>query len=193
MTIPKKKGDAIVVDRDEPPREIFMEVLAKLKGVVCSEGSVTAGNASSVNDGACARFVADEAMAACQGLTPCASAVGMVATGVPPRTKGIGPTPATKEVLELKGLTLEKIDIVELNEAIAARGPAGLRLSSLDDDDPRLNPNGGAISLGHPLGASGARLADGDGEPAAAHRRPRRATHDVHRREPRDRNHLGGL
>jgi 3-oxoadipyl-CoA thiolase len=159
VTIPQKKGDAIVVSKDEHPRETSMESLARLKGVVRPDGTVTAGNASGVNDGACALLLADEATAAKQGLTPKARVVGMATAGVPPRVMGIGPAPATQKVLALTGLTLAQMDVIELNEAFAAQGLAVLRLLGLQDDDPRVNPNGGAIALGHPLGASGARLA----------------------------------
>ncbi|WP_332778293.1 3-oxoadipyl-CoA thiolase [Polaromonas sp.] len=159
VTIAQKKGDPIVVAKDEHPRETSMEVLAKLKGVVRPDGSVTAGNASGVNDGACALLLADEATAAKNGLTPRARVVGMATAGVPPRVMGIGPAPATQKVLALTGLKLEQMDVIELNEAFAAQGLAVLRLLGLQDDDPRVNPNGGAIALGHPLGASGARLA----------------------------------
>ena len=159
VTIPQKKGEAIVVSRDEHPRDTSLEALAKLRGVVRPDGSVTAGNASGVNDGACALLLADEASAAKHGLTPRARVVGMATAGVPPRVMGIGPAPATQKVLALTGLTLEQIDVIELNEAFAAQGLAVLRLLGLKDDDARVNINGGAIALGHPLGASGARLA----------------------------------
>lgn len=159
VTIPQKKGDPLVVNRDEHPRETSLEALAKLKGVVRPDGTVTAGNASGVNDGACALLLADEASAAKYGLTPKARVVGMATAGVPPRVMGIGPAPATRKVLALTGLTLEQMDVIELNEAFAAQGLAVLRDLGLKDDDPRVNPNGGAIALGHPLGASGARLA----------------------------------
>ena len=158
VTIPQKKGDPIVVDKDEHPRETSLEALTKLKGVVRPDGTVTAGNASGVNDGACAILLADEASAAKNGLTPRARVVGMATAGVPPRIMGIGPAPATEKVLALTGLTLAQMDVIELNEAFAAQGLAVLRLLGLQDDDPRVNPNGGAIALGHPLGASGARL-----------------------------------
>ena len=159
VTIPQRKGDAIVVSKDEHPRETSLEALAKLKGVVRPDGTVTAGNASGVNDGACALLVADESTAAKNGLTPRARIVGMATAGVAPRVMGIGPAPATQKVLALTGLKLEQIDVIELNEAFAAQGLAVLRLLGLKDDDERVNPNGGAIALGHPLGASGARLA----------------------------------
>jgi acetyl-CoA acetyltransferase family protein len=159
VTIPQKKGEAIVVNKDEHPRETSLEALAKLKPIVSADGSVTAGNASGVNDGSCALLLADEATAAKQGLTPRARVVGMATAGVAPRIMGIGPAPATRKVLALTGISLEQIDVIELNEAFAAQGLAVLRMLGLQDDDPRVNPNGGAIALGHPLGASGARLA----------------------------------
>ena len=158
VTIPQKKGEPIVVDKDEHPRETSLEALAKLKGVVRPDGTVTAGNASGVNDGACAILLADETSAAKHGLTPRARVVGMATAGVPPRIMGIGPAPATEKVLALTGLTLAQMDVIELNEAFAAQGLAVLQMLGLQDDDPRVNPNGGAIALGHPLGASGARL-----------------------------------
>ena len=158
VTIPQKKGDALVVNVDEHPRATSMESLAKLKPVVRPDGTVTAGNASGVNDGACALILANEQTAAKQGLTPKARIVGMATAGVPPRIMGIGPAPATQKVLSLTGLTLAQMDVIELNEAFAAQGLAVLRQLGLQDDDPRVNPYGGAIALGHPLGASGARL-----------------------------------
>jgi acetyl-CoA acyltransferase len=159
VTIAQKKGDAIVVSKDEHPRETSMEALAKLKGVVRPDGTVTAGNASGVNDGACALLLADEATAAKYQLTPKARVVGMATAGVAPRIMGFGPAPAVRKVLALTGLALDQIDVIELNEAFAAQGLAVLRDLGLADDDARVNPNGGAIALGHPLGASGARLA----------------------------------
>ena len=159
VTVAQKKGDAIVVDQDEHPRATTMETLAKLKGVVRPDGTVTAGNASGVNDGACALLLADEASAAKNGLTPRARIVGMATAGVPPRIMGMGPAPATQKVLALTGLKLEQLDVIELNEAFAAQGLAVLRQLGLQDDDARVNAWGGAIALGHPLGASGARLA----------------------------------
>ena len=159
VTIAQKKGDPLVVSQDEHPRETSLEALARLKGVVRPDGTVTAGNASGVNDGACALLLADEATAAKNGLTPRARIVGMATAGVAPRIMGIGPAPATQKVLALTGLTIEQMDVIELNEAFAAQGLAVLRLLGVRDDDPRVNPNGGAIALGHPLGASGARLA----------------------------------
>ena len=159
VTIAQKKGEPLVVSKDEHPRETSLDALAKLRGVVRPDGSVTAGNASGVNDGACALLLADEKSAAQHGLTPKARVVGMASAGVPPRVMGIGPAPATQKVLALTGLKIEQMDVIELNEAFAAQGLAVLRLLGLQDDDPRVNPNGGAIALGHPLGASGARLA----------------------------------
>jgi acetyl-CoA C-acetyltransferase len=158
VTIPQKKGDAIVVKQDEHPRETSIEALAKLKGVVRPDGSVTAGNASGVNDGAVALLLANDAAAGKYGLTPRARIVGMATAGVAPRIMGIGPAPATRKVLALTGLKLDQMDVIELNEAFAAQGLAVLRDLGLKDDDARVNPNGGAIALGHPLGASGARL-----------------------------------
>jgi acetyl-CoA acyltransferase len=159
VTIPQKKGDPLLVNTDEHPRETSLEALAKLKGVVRPDGTVTAGNASGVNDGACALLLASEADAAKHGLTPKARVVGMATAGVAPRVMGIGPAPATQKVLALTGLSLEQMDVIELNEAFAAQGLAVLRLLGLQDEDPRVNAWGGAIALGHPLGASGARLA----------------------------------
>ena len=159
VSIAQKKGDPIQVTVDEHPRATSLEALAKLKGVVRPDGTVTAGNASGVNDGSCAILLADEQSAARYGLTPRARVVGMAVAGVAPRVMGIGPAPATRKVLALTGLTLADLDVIELNEAFAAQGLAVLRELGLADDDPRVNPNGGAIALGHPLGASGARLA----------------------------------
>ncbi len=159
VTIPQKKGDAIVVSKDEHPRETSLEALAKLKPIVRPDGTVTAGNASGVNDGACAILLASEEAAKKNGLTPRARIVGMATAGVAPRIMGIGPAPATQKVLALTGLTMAQMDVIELNEAFAAQGLAVLRQLGVRDDDPRVNPNGGAIALGHPLGASGARLA----------------------------------
>ena len=159
VSIAQKKGDALLVSQDEHPRETTLASLAKLKGVVRPDGTVTAGNASGVNDGACALLLADEASAARHALTPRARVVGMATAGVAPRIMGIGPAPATQKVLALTGLTIDQMDVIELNEAFAAQGLAVLRLLGLRDDDPRVNAWGGAIALGHPLGASGARLA----------------------------------
>ena len=159
VSIAQKKGDAIVVSRDEHPRETSMEALAKLKPIVREGGTVTAGNASGVNDGACALLLASEDAAKKHGLNPRARIVGMATAGVAPRIMGIGPAPATQKVLALTGLTMAQMDVIELNEAFAAQGLAVLRQLGVRDDDSRVNPNGGAIALGHPLGASGARLA----------------------------------
>ncbi len=159
VAVPQKKGDPLMVSVDEHPRETSLEALAKLKGVVKPDGTVTAGNASGVNDGACALLLADESTAGKYGLKPKARIVGMATAGVAPRIMGIGPAPATQKVLALTGIKLEQIDVIELNEAFAAQGLAVLRTLGLKDDDARVNPNGGAIALGHPLGASGARLA----------------------------------
>jgi acetyl-CoA acyltransferase len=158
VSVAQKKGEPISVGKDEHPRETSLEALAKLKGVVRPDGTVTAGNASGVNDGACALLIAGEAAAAKHGLTPKARVVGMASAGVAPRIMGFGPAPATRKVLELTGLALAQMDVIELNEAFAAQGLAVLRDLGVADDDPRVNPNGGAIALGHPLGASGARL-----------------------------------
>jgi len=159
VLIPQRKGDPVVVDTDEHPRQTTLESLARLKPVVRADGTVTAGNASGVNDGACALLVASEAMAREQRLAPRARVVAMAFAGVEPRIMGIGPAPASQKVLALAGLTLDQMDVIELNEAFAAQGLAVTRLLGLEDNDPRVNPNGGAIALGHPLGASGARLA----------------------------------
>jgi 3-oxoadipyl-CoA thiolase len=158
VTIPQKKGDPLIVSQDEHPRATTLEVLAKLKPIVKPEGSVTAGNASGVNDGACALLLANEESVKKYNLKPRARVVGMATAGVAPRIMGFGPAPATRKVLALTGLTLEQMDVIELNEAFAAQGLAVLRDLGIADDDARVNPNGGAIALGHPLGASGARL-----------------------------------
>ncbi|HIH2746866.1 3-oxoadipyl-CoA thiolase [Burkholderia aenigmatica] len=158
VTIPQKKGDPVVVSRDEHPRETSLETLAKLKGVVRPDGSVTAGNASGVNDGAAALLLANEATAQRFGLTPRARVLGIATAGVAPRVMGIGPAPATQKLLARLGMTIDQFDVIELNEAFASQGLAVLRILGVADDDPRVNPNGGAIALGHPLGASGARL-----------------------------------
>jgi 3-oxoadipyl-CoA thiolase len=159
VTIPQRKGDPVIVDTDEHPRATSLETLAKLKPIVRPNGTVTAGNASGVNDGACALLLANESSAAKNGLTPRARVVGMATAGVAPRIMGIGPLPATLKVLAQTGLTLSQIDVIELNEAFAAQGLAVTRGLGLHDEDPRVNAWGGAIALGHPLGASGARLA----------------------------------
>jgi acetyl-CoA C-acetyltransferase len=158
VTIPQKKGDALVFSQDEHPRETSLETLAKLKGVVHAEGSVTAGNASGVNDGACALLLANGEAAREYGLRPRARIVGMATAGVAPRVMGIGPAPATQKLMRQLGMRLDQIDIIELNEAFASQGLAVLRQLGIADDDPRVNPYGGAIALGHPLGMSGARL-----------------------------------
>jgi len=159
VTIPGRKGEAVVVDTDEHPRpETTLASLAKLKGVNGPELSVTAGNASGVNDGAAALVLASRAAAEVHGLTPRARVLGMAAAGVEPRVMGIGPVPAVRKLMARTGLTLAQMDVIELNEAFAAQGLAVLRELGLADDDPRVNPQGGAIALGHPLGASGARL-----------------------------------
>lgn len=159
VSIAQKKGDPIVVSQDEHPRATTLEALAKLKGVVRPDGTVTAGNASGVNDGACALLLANEEAARQYGLTPRARVVGMATAGVAPRIMGFGPAPAVRKVLQLTGLTLDQMDVIELNEAFAAQGLAVLRDLGIADDDRRVNQWGGAIALGHPLGASGARLA----------------------------------
>ncbi|UOB06425.1 3-oxoadipyl-CoA thiolase [Diaphorobacter sp.] len=159
VVIPQKKGDAVVVSQDEHPRATTLEALAKLKGVVREGGTVTAGNASGVNDGACALLLADEAAAQQYNLVPRARVVGMAVAGVAPRIMGFGPAPAVRKVLAQTGLTLDQMDVIELNEAFAAQGLAVLRDLGVADDDKRVNQWGGAIALGHPLGASGARLA----------------------------------
>jgi len=158
VTIPQKKGDAIVVSVDEHPRATSLEALAKLKPIVRPDGTVTAGNASGVNDGACALLLGSDAAIGRHGLTPRARIVGMATAGLAPRIMGFGPAPATRKLLAATGLTLSQMDVIELNEAFAAQGLAVLRDLGVADDDARVNPNGGAIALGHPLGASGARL-----------------------------------
>lgn len=158
VEVAQKKGDPLWVRSDEHPRETSLDALARLKGVVRPDGSVTAGNASGTNDGAVALLLADEQAAARHGLTPRARIVAMATVGVEPRIMGIGPAPATRKVLQLAGLTLDQIDAIELNEAFAAQALAVTRQLGLADDELRVNPNGGAIALGHPLGASGTRL-----------------------------------
>ncbi|HEY4072140.1 MAG TPA: 3-oxoadipyl-CoA thiolase [Herbaspirillum sp.] len=158
VEIAQKKGDPIVFAQDEHLRLSSLEVLAKLKGVVRPDGTVTAGNASGVNDGACALLLANEATAARNGLTPRARIVGMATAGVAPRIMGIGPAPASKKLLQQLGMTIDQMDVIELNEAFASQGLAVLRQLGVADNDPRVNQYGGAIALGHPLGMSGARL-----------------------------------
>ena len=158
VIIPQKKGEPITVMNDEHPRVTSVEALAKLKGVVKVDGTITAGNASGVNDGACALLLADEAHAKEYGLTIRARIMGMATAGVAPRVMGIGPVPAVKKLLQLTGMSLDQMDVIELNEAFAAQGLAVLRELGIADNDARVNPNGGAIALGHPLGMSGARL-----------------------------------
>ncbi len=159
VTIPQKKGEPKVVDTDEHPRpDTTIEALAKLKGVVKPDGTVTAGNASGVNDGACALLLASAAAVDKFGLKPRAKVLGMATAGLAPRIMGFGPSPASKKLLAQLGMTIEQMDVIELNEAFAAQGLAVTRDLGLKDDDARVNPNGGAIAIGHPLGASGARL-----------------------------------
>jgi acetyl-CoA acyltransferase len=159
VTIPQKKGEPKVIDTDEHPRpDTTLEALAKLKGVVKPDGTVTAGNASGVNDGACALLLASAAAVDKFGLKPRARVLGMATAGLAPRIMGFGPSPASKKLLALLGLTIGQMDVIELNEAFAAQGLAVTRDLGLADDDARVNPNGGAIAIGHPLGASGARL-----------------------------------
>ncbi len=169
VTLPQRKGDPLIISQDEHARpQTTLEQLAKLRPIVHPEGTVTAGNASGVNDGACALIIASEQAAAEQGLTPRARILGMQTAGVPPRTMGFGPAPASEQLLMRLGLTLDDLDLIELNEAFAAQALAVTRHLGLADNDPRINPNGGAIALGHPLGMSGARLLT-------------TATHELHR------------
>ncbi|HZR02778.1 MAG TPA: 3-oxoadipyl-CoA thiolase [Burkholderiales bacterium] len=158
VTLPQKKGDPVIITDDEHPRETTLEALAKLKGVVREDGSVTAGNASGVNDGACALLLASERGLKAHGLKPRARVLGMATAGVPPRIMGFGPAPAMRKVLALTGLKLADMSVIELNEAFAAQVLAAMRDHGLPDGAPHANPNGGAIAVGHPLGASGARL-----------------------------------
>lgn len=158
VVIPQKKGEPLVVSQDEHPRATTIDALSKLKPIVRPDGTVTAGNASGVNDGACALLLASEEAVQKYGLKPRAKIVGMATAGVPPRIMGIGPAPASQKLLKRLGMTIDQIDVIELNEAFAAQGLATLRELGVADDDARVNPNGGAIALGHPLGMSGARL-----------------------------------
>ena len=158
VLVPQKKSDPVRFAQDEHPRATSLETLAKLKPVVRADGTVTAGNASGVNDGACALLLANAEGAAQYGLVPRARIIGMATAGVPPRVMGIGPAPAVQKLLRQTGMTLDQFDVIELNEAFASQGLAVLRLLGIADDDARVNPNGGAIALGHPLGMSGARL-----------------------------------
>nr|WP_294846816.1 3-oxoadipyl-CoA thiolase [uncultured Sphingomonas sp.] len=158
VTIPQRKGDPVIVERDEHPRETTAEKLGQLKSIVKAGGTITAGNASGVNDGAAAIIVASAAAVQKYGLTPRARVLGTAMAGVEPRVMGIGPAPASEKLLHRIGLTVADMDVIELNEAFASQGLAVLRTLHIADDDPRVNPNGGAIALGHPLGMSGARL-----------------------------------
>ena len=159
VSIAQRKGEAVLFNRDEHPRSTSIEALAKLKGVVRADGTVTAGNASGVNDGACALLLASEQALNTHGLQPLARVVGVATAGVAPRIMGFGPAPAVRKVLAQTGLTLAQMDVIELNEAFAAQALAVMHDLGLPDDAEHVNPNGGAIALGHPLGASGGRLA----------------------------------
>ena len=159
VEVPQRKGDAVVVNLDEHPRATTLEKLSKLKPIVKNDGSITAGNASGVNDGACAMILANEQMMTRYNLNPLARIVGFATSGVEPRIMGMGPVYSTEKLLSREGIAMDKVDIIELNEAFAAQAVAVLREMGVEDNDPRVNPNGGAIALGHPLGMSGARLA----------------------------------
>ena len=159
VSVPQRKGDPLVVDTDEHPRaDSTIEGLQKLRPIVKAGGTITAGNASGINDGACAVLLASEEAASANKLVPMARIVAWAAAGVEPRIMGIGPAPASEKVLRLAGMTIEQMDVIELNEAFAAQGLATLRMLGVADDAEHVNPNGGAIALGHPLGMSGARL-----------------------------------
>lgn len=158
VTISQRKGDSVVIDKDEHPRATTLESLAKLKSLTGPNGSITAGNSSGVNDGSCALIIADEESVKKYGLTPKVRILGAGVAGLAPRIMGMGPVPATQKLLQRLKIDLNDVDVIELNEAFAAQGVAVLRALGLNDDDPRVNPNGGAIALGHPLGMSGARL-----------------------------------
>jgi acetyl-CoA acyltransferase len=159
VPVPQRKGEPLLISKDEHPRETSMEALSKLKSIVGSQGTVTAGNASGVNDGAAALIVASEGAASRFDLRPLARIRGMATAGVPPRIMGIGPAPATKKLLQRHSLSISQIDVIELNEAFASQALAVLRILGIPDEADHVNPNGGAIALGHPLGMSGARLA----------------------------------
>jgi len=159
VEVPQRKGDSVVVNLDEHPRATTFEKLSKLKPIVKNDGSITAGNASGVNDGACAMILANEQMMTRYNLNPLARIVGFATSGVEPRIMGMGPVSSTEKLLSREGIAMDKVDIIELNEAFAAQAVAVLREMGVEDNDPRVNPNGGAIALGHPLGMSGARLA----------------------------------
>ena len=159
VEVPQRKGDAVVVNLDEHPRATTLEKLSKLKPIVKNDGSITAGNASGVNDGACAMILASEQMMKRYNLNPLARIVGFATSGVEPRIMGMGPVSSTEKLLSREGIAMDEVDVIELNEAFAAQAVAVLREMGVEDNDPRVNPNGGAIALGHPLGMSGARLA----------------------------------
>ena len=159
VEVPQRKGDAVVVNLDEHPRSTTLEKLSKLRPIVKNDGSITAGNASGVNDGACAMILASEQMMKRYNLNPLARIVGFATSGVEPRIMGMGPVSSTEKLLTREGIAMDEVDVIELNEAFAAQAVAVLREMGVEDNDPRVNPNGGAIALGHPLGMSGARLA----------------------------------
>ena len=159
VEVPQRKGDAVVVNLDEHPRSTTLEKLSKLRPIVKNDGSITAGNASGVNDGACAMILASEQMMKRYNLNPLARIVGFATSGVEPRIMGMGPVSSTEKLLSREGIAMDEVDVIELNEAFAAQAVAVLREMGVEDNDPRVNPNGGAIALGHPLGMSGARLA----------------------------------